>query len=75
MDFEKIDWDRIPRETTRPLQGSDLCGLGKFKNTPLSKVPESFFLWMIREQEEAPRVNRGWQWVRVLNYYKNKSLN
>lgn len=63
-----IDRDRIPP----PLTDDCCCGIGKYVYVPLKDVPISFFEWMVRITQEAPRVARSPQWTRVLKYIHSK---
>jgi hypothetical protein len=50
------------------LQPTDVCGIGKFKNTPLRDVPLTFFEWMREVERLYPRVYRGDRWLAVIKY-------
>lgn len=55
-----------------PLKDSDQCGLRPYTHTPLKDVPVSYFEWMVLQQQYAPRVSRGMQWMRVMEWIKRR---
>lgn len=66
---EPIKWDTLPP----PLTPDDLCGIGRdWKHVKLRDVPTSFFEYMLKVQREYPRVYRGQQWLRVMEYIKKQ---
>jgi hypothetical protein len=62
------DFKKAPRQLT----DADPCGLKPYVNTPLRDVPVSYFEWMVLQQQYAPRVNRGTQWLRVMEWIKRR---
>jgi hypothetical protein len=56
------------------LTGSDPCGIGKFRETPLQDVPMSFFEWIRREEAMYPRLWRGERWLAVIIYLNHNNI-
>lgn len=70
-----ISHDETPPDLKKappPLTDADPCGLRPYQHTPLRDVPVSFFEWMVLQQQYAPRVSRGTQWLRVMQWIRNR---
>jgi len=55
-----------------PLTDECQIGFGPHRYMRLADVPVSFFVWMVKEQNEYPRVSRSTQWIRVMDWLRSK---